>query len=104
MPRDHPQEPDSLTLFLDETILKQAEMSKLAEPNRKDLEFLRTWLQRPCMGNFSLVGLDRNAWHETNEKDLLAVRSRPRTDLFSAWTMDTVVPWLLRMQVPADKV
>ncbi|KAH8891451.1 hypothetical protein GQ53DRAFT_648698 [Thozetella sp. PMI_491] len=70
-----------------DSVLKQAQMSRLNDPSNQDLEFLRSWLVRPQMGAFPLLGLDRSAWDVTNDKDLLAIRSRDVPDAFSQWVL-----------------
>jgi hypothetical protein len=44
------------------------------------------------MGSFPLRGLDRNAWSETYESDLVAIRRRETGDSFSKWFINTIVP------------
>lgn len=75
-----------------EAILKQARLTRLDGPSQYELRFLRTWLERPRMGNFPLLGLDRKTWDEDHEGDLLALRARSRSDLFSSWVAETLVP------------
>lgn len=77
--------------------LKQAQLSRLDRPSCHDIEFLRTWLERPTMGNFPLVGLDRNTWSSIYENDLMAVRTRPSSDYLSDWITHTIVPSFHRM-------
>ena len=40
-------------------------ISNLPQPHKSDLKFLQSWLDRPSMGNCSLVGTDRRIY-ETN--------------------------------------
>jgi len=46
------------------------------------------------MGNFPLLGRDRNSWAEENENDLLALYARHGDDKFSKWFTDTAIPWI----------
>ncbi|ROV95952.1 hypothetical protein VMCG_07984 [Cytospora schulzeri] len=80
-----------------DAVLKQAQLSRLDRPSRNELKFLRSWLQRPLMGNFPLLGLDRKTWDPQYEKDLLAMRANPASDYFSDWVSDTVVPLFHRL-------
>ena len=49
------------------------------------------------MGNFPLRGVDRHAWNETYESDLIALRRRETPDHFSRWFINTVVPYFHRI-------
>ena len=44
------------------------------------------------MGEFPLLGLDRSAWDEHYENDLVAIRARSTTDHFSQWFSSTAIP------------
>lgn len=82
---------EKLEIYND-AVLKQARLARLDGPSRYELHFLRRWLKRPRMGNFPLLGLDRKTWDEHHEHDLLALRARSRSDLFSSWVAETLVP------------
>lgn len=75
-----------------DAILQQARMARLDGPSRSELGFLRTWMERPRMGNFPLLGLDRKTWDAEHEGDLVALRARTRSDAFSNWVAETLVP------------
>lgn len=75
-----------------EAVLKQAQLARLEDPSRQDLDLMRTWLQRPSMGNFPLLGLDRTTWDKDHEADLVALRPRRQSDFFSSWVFGIVVP------------
>jgi hypothetical protein len=75
------------------TIMQLAYISKLAKPNSYDLDFLRKWLKRPNMGNFPLIGRDRNSWGDEKEGDFIALCARHGEDIFSKWFTDKVIPW-----------
>jgi hypothetical protein len=49
------------------------------------------------MGNFPLRGLDRKAWSEDYQSDLLAIRRRESGDLFSHWFINTLMPHFHRI-------
>lgn len=82
---------DKLELYND-AVLKQARLARLDKPSRHELRFLRTWMERPRMGNFPLLGMDRRTWDEEHEDDLMALRARPASGVFSSWVAETVVP------------
>jgi hypothetical protein len=82
---------EKLDLYND-ACLRQARLARLDGPSRQDLQFLRAWMERPRMGNFPLLGLDRRTWDEEHEDDLLAIRARPAAGVFSAWVLETLVP------------
>lgn len=75
-----------------DAVLKQTQLARLDRPSRHELRFLRTWMERPRMGNFPLLGLDRKTWDEEYENDLLALRARPAGGMFSSWVAETLVP------------
>ncbi|KAF4626805.1 hypothetical protein G7Y89_g11347 [Cudoniella acicularis] len=75
-----------------ECFAQVALMSAQEEPNPYDLRFLRSWLERPKMGNFPILGPDQHVWAEENERDLAAIRRRRGDDIFTRWFIDTVVP------------
>lgn len=75
-----------------DNVLQQARLARLDGPSRHELAFLRRWMERPRMGNFPLLGLDRDAWDEAHEDDLVALRARSRDDVFSSWVAETLVP------------
>lgn len=82
---------ERLGLYND-AVLQQARLARLDGPSRHELRFLRMWMERPRMGNFPLVGLDRRTWDEEHEDDLLALRPRPASGVFSSWVADSLVP------------
>ncbi|KAK6079539.1 hypothetical protein SCUP234_05708 [Seiridium cupressi] len=75
-----------------DSLTQVAELSKAAVPKSHDLEFLRSWLVRPSMGNFPLLGLDSKSYEPEHMLDLMTFNSRPSPDLFSHWFVDKVVP------------
>jgi len=74
-------------------VTQQVFFSNMKGPNSYDLEFFRDWLQRPNMGNFPLVGLDRDAWGKENTEDLLAIHRRDHDGFISQWFVNKFVPW-----------
>jgi hypothetical protein len=81
-----------LTLNADDALLKQAAFIRLDSPTNHDLGLLRSWFERPGMGAFPLLGMDRHAWNKEYEADLVAVRRREYTDSFSEWITDKLIP------------
>lgn len=75
-----------------DAVLKQAQFTRLEDPSRHDLDLVRDWLQRPSMGNFPLLGLDRKTWDKDHETDLVALRPRRQSDFFSNWVIENIVP------------
>ncbi|KAI1327788.1 hypothetical protein F5Y16DRAFT_185436 [Xylariaceae sp. FL0255] len=79
--------------YYNDTLYKQAAIAGLGAPSTYDLKFLREWLMRPKMGNFPLIGLDRNSWNpEVYRKDLVAIKARPEPDTFSRWFNNGLFP------------
>ncbi|KAH9217649.1 hypothetical protein DL95DRAFT_91028 [Leptodontidium sp. 2 PMI_412] len=82
---------EKLDRYNDE-LLKQTSLAKLPQPRKHDLEFLRSWFQRPGMGSFPLLGMDRDAWDVKNEDDLIAINPRTTPDMFSKWFTEGLIP------------
>jgi hypothetical protein len=76
----------------DDSLMKQACLCRLGSPTPHDLQFLRKWFERPSMGSFPLLGLDRAAWDVDHEEDLIALNARQAPDLFSRWFTDKAMP------------
>lgn len=66
-------------------------------PKPYDLEFLRSWSERPTMGDFPLRGRDRHAWALGQTNDLIALQSRVSSDPFSRWLTDSFIPFFHRI-------
>ena len=49
------------------------------------------------MGNFPLRGVDRHAWSETYEEDLVALQRRETGDHLSRWFINTLIPLFHRV-------
>lgn len=77
---------------IDDQLYKHIFFSQCPKPDSYDLKFFREWLEGPKMGNFPLRGPDRNAWSESFESDLVAIRRRETGDPFSKWFINTIVP------------
>ncbi|KAH8591691.1 hypothetical protein B0O99DRAFT_718993 [Bisporella sp. PMI_857] len=75
-----------------DALLKQASLARLEKPRPYDLAFLRSWFQRPGMGSFPLLGMDRDAWDMKTEDDLVAIKPRAAPDAFSRWFTEHLVP------------
>ncbi|KAI0380112.1 hypothetical protein F5Y04DRAFT_282241 [Hypomontagnella monticulosa] len=80
-----------------EALLQQVQISKLDGPNPIDLEFLRSWFERPSMGWFPIRGLDFKAWEQRPEDDLIAVKPRIPPDPLSKWITNYVFPLYHRL-------
>jgi hypothetical protein len=50
-------------------------ISSIPQPHKSDLKFLQRWLERPNMGNCSLVGADRHVYN-TNTSGLGSLASK----------------------------
>jgi len=44
------------------------------------------------MGSFPLLGIDRDSWDVASKDDLVAIKARPRADIFSNWFTEKLVP------------
>jgi hypothetical protein len=82
----------------DKAIIQQAQVKRLVEPRDDDVRLLQDWLERPTMGNLSLIGDDRNIWGELDEPikpdlDLLTLKARgpEDSDSFSRWFAVTIL-------------
>jgi hypothetical protein len=76
----------------DNTLLKHAAISQLEKPPRHDLRFLRHWFERPMMGSFPLLGLDRSSWAEEHENDIVSVMPRQYQDPLTSWFSEKFIP------------
>lgn len=77
----------------DKGLVQQTYLSEIKNPRSYDLEFLRSWFERPKMGNFPLRGPDQDAWSPDKTYDLLAIQRRESSDPFSRWLADNLVPF-----------
>jgi hypothetical protein len=80
-------------VLVDAQLTHACYLAGLKGPRRYDLDFLRSWLERPMMGNFPLRGPDQHSWSEENTHDLLAIQRRESSDPFSRWLSDSFVPF-----------
>lgn len=78
---------------IDRELAQQAYLSGLPGPKAYDLEFFRSWFERPKMGNFPLYGRDQDAWSPENDYDLLALQRRGSSDPFSNWLTNSFIPF-----------
>lgn len=76
----------------DDALFKEAYLAKLDSPNEQDLDFLRSWFERPGMGRFPIRGLDRRAWDVDFEHDLVAFKPRVPPDTLSRWFTRIIFP------------
>ena len=81
-----------LILVTDDCFSQVVRMTEQENPNPYDLRFLRSWLERPKMGNFPILGPDQHVWDKSNEKDLVAIRRRRGEDPFTRWFIDSCIP------------
>ncbi|KAF2667891.1 hypothetical protein BT63DRAFT_304305 [Microthyrium microscopicum] len=75
-----------------DAVLKHAAMLRLQAPTKHNLDFFQRWLERPMMGNFPLLGLDRKAWDPQNEHDLMSLVTAETTDPFTRWFRNSIIP------------
>jgi hypothetical protein len=73
-------------------------MTSLPQPSRHDFRSLQEWLERPKMGNFTLIGADRHVWasddgQNTGSPDLIVLRPREQEDHFSEWVAESFLTW-----------
>jgi hypothetical protein len=83
---------------LDDAVIQQSVLSRLADPTLHDLRSLQSWLERPNMGNLSLLGKDRDTWGSSDEPlkpnaDLFSFQSNPDRDPFSKWWTQVFIRW-----------
>ncbi|KAH6664046.1 hypothetical protein B0J14DRAFT_682577 [Halenospora varia] len=70
-----------------------AYLSSFKGPKKYDLDFLRSWFERPKMGDFPLLGADRESWSPANTYDLIALQRRQSSDPFSHWLTNSFIPF-----------
>src|SRR5271170_5604787 len=69
---------------------------QLPAPKRYDLNFLRSWLIRPSMGNFPLLGPDSTSWSSPHGYDLFAMHRRSSSDPFTHFFLNILLPFAYR--------
>ncbi|KAE8450289.1 hypothetical protein EG329_006717 [Mollisiaceae sp. DMI_Dod_QoI] len=82
-----------------DAVIQQSIISRLGDPTRHGLRSLQNWLERPNMGNFALIGKDRDVWGASDEPispnmDLLAIQSGGENDPFSLWFTRKFIRWI----------
>lgn len=66
-------------------------VAKIDQPNDRDLDFLKTWMKIPTMGNVYLVSPDSEIWKESGIDELLCIRPRSNSGwLTQVLTVDAV--------------
>jgi hypothetical protein len=73
-------------------------LTSLPIPRREDLASIQSWLERPTMGNWSLLGQDSDTWGsisnpESHAPDLFTFRARHDADPFSEWVARRFIVW-----------
>ena len=87
-----------LMLGLDDTIVQQSVINRLAKPDDHDLRELQDWLERQAYGNLALIGADSETWgrlHQpiSSHADLLTLNSIGCEDSFSRWFSRKFIVW-----------
>jgi hypothetical protein len=77
----------------DEHLQQAVFLSNFKPPKSYDLKFFRSWLKRPRMGNFPILGPDHDSWSDDHNDDLLAIQRRESSDPFSRWLINSFIPW-----------
>jgi hypothetical protein len=77
---------------------QQVVLTSLPIPGREDLASIQSWLERPMMGNLSLLGQDSDTWGsisnpESHAPDLFTFRARHDADPFSEWVVRQFIVW-----------
>jgi len=79
----------------DDHLAQQILLTSIPPPKSYDLNFLRSWIIRPKMGNLPIGGLDQSTWSlPSTSHDLLAISRRTSADPFSRWISNTAIPFL----------
>jgi len=77
---------------------QQAILISLPTPRRENLASIQSWLERPMMGNWSLLGQDSDTWGSTSNPesrapDLFTFRAWRDADPFSEWVAHRFIVW-----------
>ena len=90
-------------LSADNAVIQQSTMSRLADPDPHHLRFLQSWMGRTDMGNYDLIGKDKDTWGSADEpinpySDLLAITSdvKGKDDAFSTWVSQKLDHWFTK--------
>jgi hypothetical protein len=73
-------EQEMANFLADKELMRQNYLSGIKRPRSYDLKFLRSWFERPKMGDFPLRGPDQDAWSPDKTYDLLAIQRRESSD------------------------
>ena len=77
----------------DEAILRAKEMKAQDSPNSCDVDFLRRWFTDKKMGNFPLIGTDRNVWSASKPSELISLKRRTGDDPMSSLFLSKAFIW-----------
>lgn len=93
---------------VDDAVVRQSALLGFSPPREHDLQSLRDWLQRPEMGNYRLLGADRNIWGDLDDPidpntDLITLAKSPNNDIFTHWFFEKVLPIFHRLRYTRSK-
>ncbi|RDL38895.1 uncharacterized protein BP5553_03235 [Venustampulla echinocandica] len=76
-----------------EAVHRYSTLKAQQSPNPTSLSFLRRWFKHPLMGNFPLIGLDRNLWESSPTSSLVAIEPRKGPDPLSSLFLTKFFLW-----------
>ena len=82
----------------DKAVEQAATLASLPIPRKENLASIQSWLERPMMGNWSLLGRDSDIWGSTSNPkshapDLFTFMPRHDADPFSEWVAHRFIVW-----------
>ncbi|CAG8982639.1 hypothetical protein HYALB_00006034 [Hymenoscyphus albidus] len=83
-------------------VIRQAVLLGFSPPRAHDLQTLRDWIQRPQMGNYPLIGTNRNTWGSLDslinpQTDLITLATPTHNDIFTHWFFEKLIPLIHRL-------
>jgi hypothetical protein len=79
----------------DEALLQQAQILRLRDANKSDLNVVREWILHPDGGKDFFWGREADPWKKENTEDLVSLTGcLDGKDRFTLWIRDKVVPYV----------
>ncbi len=80
-------------LEIDQALYWQHKMARIKPPNKRDFEFLQTWMKTPSMGNVYLLGADSDIWEAFDATELACFRPTKTDSWMGQFITDNLIRW-----------
>lgn len=74
-------------LIVDEAMILHHQVANLGKPHDAQLGFLRKWMERPSMGNVTLLGEDHSIWKDSRLDELVTMARDTPDSVTAAMSM-----------------